>query len=115
MALTMRLTGRFPNISVFKHRYVPEAMIGISKNWMVHVSSTLSDYYFPNLQLESGKIYGKYRFLSNDNVHKHFRMAAFGEMAYSNAPYLYDDANLDGDNSGLQAGLIATQLFSTYT
>ena len=111
-SVSMRFTGRFPTTSVFKHRYVPEAMIGISKNWMAHVSGTVSDYYYSNLQLESGKIYGKYRFLSNDDVHRHFRMAAFGEMAYSKAPYLYDDANLDGDNSGLQAGLIATQLIN---
>ena len=111
-SVALRLTGRFPNKPVFKHRYVPEAMIGISKNWMVHVSGTLSDYYSSNLKLESGRIYAKYRFLSNDDVHRHFRMAAFGEIAYSNAPYLYDDANLDGDNSGSQAGLIATQLIN---
>ena len=109
-SVALRLTGRFPNTSVFKHRYVPEAMIGISKNWMVHLSGTVSDYYSSNLQFESGRIYGKYRFISNDDVHRHFRMAAFGEMAYSKAPYLYDDANLDGDNSGFQIGLIATQL-----
>ncbi len=110
--MALRLTGRFPNTTVFKQRYVPEAMVGISKNWMMHLSGTMSDYYSHNLQLESGKFYGKYRFLSNDDVHQHFRMAAFGEIAFSKAPYLYDDANLDGDNSGFQSGLIATQLIS---
>ena len=111
-ALAFRLTGRLPGTTVFKQRFVPEAMIGISKNWMVHLSGTVSDYYSGHLQLESGRVYAKYRFFSNDEIHQHFRLAAFGEMAYSKTPYFFDDANLDGDNSGFQTGLIATQLVS---
>src|SRR6185312_5944066 len=53
-----------------------------------------------------------YRFYSNDEVHRHFRMAAFAEASYSRNPFYYGDINLDGDNSGVQAGLIATQLLN---
>ena len=37
-------------------------------------------------------------------------MAAFAEGSYSRSPFYYGDINLDGDNSGVQAGIIATQL-----
>ncbi len=85
-------------------------MFGFSKHLMVHVSSTFSDFYWPSPRWESGKLYAKWRFYSNDDVHKHFRMAAFAEGAYSESPFTYGDINLDGDNSGVQGGLIATQL-----
>ncbi len=93
-----------------KQRYTPELMFGFSKQLMVHVSSSFSDFSDSKLRWESLKLYGKWRFYSNDEVHKHFRLAAFGEGAYSRNPFIYSDINLDGDNSGLQAGLIATQL-----
>ena len=108
----LKLTASFPKTPSFTNRYMPEAMIGINKYWMVHISGTLSDYYTRNLRLESGRLYAKYRFYSNDEIHKHFRMAAFGDVAFTRSPFVYDDANLEGDNSGPQAGLIATQLFN---
>lgn len=77
---------------------------------MLHVSTAFSDFYTAQLRWESVKTYAKYRFFSHDEVHSHFRLAAFAEAAYSRSPFLYGDINLDGDNSGLQAGMIATQL-----
>jgi hypothetical protein len=43
-------------------------------------------------------------------VHRHFRLAAFADGSYTRSPFLYGELNLDGDNSGIQGGLIATQL-----
>jgi hypothetical protein len=52
----------------------------------------------------------KYRFLSNDGMFSHFRMAAFIEGSLSRNKEMYDELSLEGDQSGIQAGLIATQL-----
>src|SRR5882757_7964601 len=58
-------------------RYMPEIMFGLNKNWMLHVSGTFSNMYTQQMQWESVKFYAKYRFFSNDDVHKHFRMAVY--------------------------------------
>lgn len=94
----------------YKQRYSPEIMFGIDKHWMLHVGSSFSDFYTAQLRWESVKTYVKYRFYSDDDIHKHFRMAAFAQTSYSRSPFYYGDINLDGDNSGVQAGIIATQL-----
>jgi hypothetical protein len=67
-------------------------------------------YSYPVTRWESVNVYAKYRFLSKDDVHAHFRMAAFLEGSVSRNEMFYDELSLDGDQSGLQAGLIATQL-----
>lgn len=94
----------------YLQRYTPEVMFGLSRQWMLHVSSSVSDFYTPQVRWEAAKVYAKYRFYSADEVHRHFRVAAFAEAAYSRSPFVYGDINLDGDNSGVQAGIIATQL-----
>lgn len=107
-----KFSAKYPatNNGRFTQRYLPEVMFGVNKNVMVHVVGAVSNYYNKNMEVDGGKLYVKYRFYSNDEVHKHFRMAAFGDVGFSKHPYTYMDANLDGDNDGLQAGLIATQL-----
>lgn len=91
-------------------RYAPELMLGLNRKWMVHVAATASNTHGKAFSGESVRLYTKYRFLSNDDVHRHFRMAAFALGSYSrNAPE-YNELNLMGDQSGIQAGLIATQL-----
>jgi len=122
-SLAAKFTYRVPVSrvnNVFRQRYTPEVMFGLNRNWMLHISSSFSDFYTPQLRWESVKTYAKYRFYSNDEVHRHFRMAAFAEASYArdrtagsmvfHGPLYYGDINLDGDNRGLQAGLIATQL-----
>lgn len=112
-SISFKGTARYPNSkynNYFKQRYVPEVMFGLSKNWMLHVSGGFSDYYSQKVRPESIKGYLKWRFLSNDGVHRHFRMAAFLEMARSRNEFLYDEFSLDGDLSGMQTGIIATQL-----
>src|SRR4051812_11228675 len=103
----LKLTGLYPAGSSFKQRYKPEIMVGFNKNWMLHLSSTFSNYYSANTRYESGKAYVKYRFYSNDDVHRHFRMAAFADVALTRSPYLYDETSLDGDNDGAQVGIVA--------
>ena len=93
-------------------RYTPEVMFGLSKKWMVHAAFTFSNMYESFYYYESARVYAKYRFLSNDDVHKHFRMAAFATAAYSRNHLQHNELNLMGDHSGIQAGLIATQLWN---
>ncbi|HJS56453.1 MAG TPA: hypothetical protein VJ765_17995, partial [Chitinophagaceae bacterium] len=93
-------------------RYSPEIMFGLSKKWMIHGALTFSNMYETFFYYESARIYAKYRFLSNDDVHKHFRMAAFATAAYSRNHLQHNELNLMGDHSGIQTGLIATQLWN---
>lgn len=55
-------------------------------------------------------LYAKYRFLSIDGEHRHFRMAAYGE--WSNVKVAHDETepNLLDDTKGYGGGLIATYL-----
>lgn len=112
-SLSAKLTGKFVkglHSNRTEQRIMPEIMLGLSKKWMVHLSATFSDMYSSNIRWESAKLYAKYRFLSKDDVHSHFRMAAFGEIAHSVNPVFYDELNLTGDQSGVSGGIVATQL-----
>jgi hypothetical protein len=114
-SIAAKFSARFPDSKLnnyFKQRYMPELMFGVNKNLMVHVSGTFSDFYTNRVKWESVKTYAKWRFYSKDKVHQHFRLAAFIEGAVTNNPFLYDELNLDGDNDGVQGGLIATQLLN---
>jgi hypothetical protein len=91
-------------------RHTTELMFGMNKNLMIHTAASFSNMYSSSLRWESAKLYAKYRFFSNDGLYKHFRMAAFGEASYSRNQPFYDELSLEGDQSGIQAGLIATQL-----
>lgn len=94
-----------------EQRHTPEIMFGLNKNWMVHVAGSFSDMYTTRLRWESVRLYAKYRFLSLDDVHQHFRMAAFAEVAHSVNPAFYEEVSLNGDQSGVLAGIVATQLW----
>jgi hypothetical protein len=87
-------------------------MFGLSKQWMVHGAITFSNMYGSSLYYESARLYAKYRFFSRDDVHKHFRMAAFVMGAYSRNNLQHNELNLLGDHNGVQAGIIATQLWN---
>lgn len=113
-SISAKLTGHFvtsDNIyGRFSQRYMPEIMFGLSKKWMVHLYGTAANMHTDNFKIESGGLYVKYRFLSHDDVHRHFRMAIFGDVSKTNAPFHYDEISLMGDKGGVDAGLIATQL-----
>lgn len=94
-------------------RYMPEVMFGLSKKWMVHAGANFSNMHQQSMIWEGARLYGKYRFYSNDDVHKHFRMAVFGTAAYSRNHLDHNEINLMmGEQSGLQGGVIATQLWN---
>ncbi len=95
-------------------RIVPEVMFGFNKNFMLHVAAPFSNMYTGKTRWEAAYVYGKYRFLSKDEVHQHFRMAAFGELGYSRNPYFFDEISLQGERNGAQLGLIATQLVNKF-
>lgn len=107
---TNLITGQAP-YNRFMQRYTPEIMLGLNKNWMVHAGATFADMHTDNFRWESVYLYGKYRFFSSDDLHAHFRMAVFGEAAYSRSPFHFDELSFQGDKSGVQLGLIATQLW----
>jgi hypothetical protein len=95
-------------------RYIPEVMFGGNKKWMLRVGTTFGDMHTSNFAWESVYLYSKYRFLSNDEIHKHFRMAAFAEAAYTRSPFHTDEVTIGGDKSGVQLGIIATQLWHKF-
>ena len=108
-SLGIRITDMGMPNNDFRNRFTPEIMFGFSKNLMVHTQG-----FFSNLdgsyKFEGGSIYAKYRFYTNDQIQTHFRMAAFGRVSGSRRGTFSRDINLTGDNSGLQGGLIFTQL-----
>jgi hypothetical protein len=117
-SVSAKLTGHFVSkdkiYGRFSQRYMPEIMFGISKKIMAHVSVTFADMHTHNFRFESVSLYAKYRFLSNDDIHKHFRMAVFADVSHTRIPFHYDEITLMGDKSGIEAGIIATQLWHRF-
>jgi hypothetical protein len=91
-------------------RHATEIMLGANKNLMIHGAATYGALNNTPFGLESVRAYGKYRFFSADGMYSHFRMAAFAEIAHSNTKPMYQEINLQGDQSGDQVGLVFTQL-----
>lgn len=112
--LSANYIGRQDPYNRFMQRYTPEVMLGISKKLMLHLGTTFADMHTENFRWESIYLYTKYRFLSKDELHSHFRMAGFAEGAYSRSPFHFDELSLQGDKSGLQFGVIATQLWHKF-
>lgn len=118
------------------YRIEPEIMFGVSKKTMVHIAAYGSNMFQNKFRFEGASLYGKYRFFSQDEVHEHFRMAAFAKFSLIKNPevlitthqHLFPDGNggvvaheeelhvqsneidIDGNNSGASAGIVATQL-----
>jgi hypothetical protein len=115
-SISAKLTGQFildrNYASQSRQRYKPEVMFGANRKWMLHASATFSDMYSPGLRFESVAAYAKYRFLSHDDIHKHFRMAAFADISFTRSEFIYNELSLTGDKSGVELGLIATQLWN---
>jgi hypothetical protein len=122
------------------YRIEPELMFGVNKNLMVHINGYASNMFQSNLKIEGASLYAKYRFFSKDDVHSHFRLAAYGKIAAVNNPttlttsalHAVDDGNggvayhdlihttinyeidIDGTNSGIATGIIATKLVNKF-
>jgi hypothetical protein len=114
--ISLKLTDHFvtrDNIyGRFSHRVMPQVLVGISKKFQVSLSGTIANMHTPDFRYESINLYAKYRFLSKDGIHKHFRMAVFAEGSATRAPFHYDEITLMGDKDGIRAGVIATQLWN---
>lgn len=113
-SLSIKNTSMFEkgvHFSHVLHRHMPEVMLGLNKKWMIHVGVPFSNMHGEDFIWEGARFYAKYRFISVDEVHKHFRMAAFGAANYSRNHLDHNEINFMGDQSGVQAGLIATQLW----
>ena len=93
------------------YHLVPEIMLGVSKKIMIHLDAFLSNRN-GGFITEGGSIYGKYRFYSMDEVHKHFRMAAYARYSFNNSDIHQTAIDLYGHNSGFETGIIATQLIN---
>lgn len=117
-SLSVKLSSHFiPRDRVydrFTHRLMPQVFFGLSKKLQLSVSGTLANMHTPNFRTESANLYLKYRFLSNDQLHKHFRMAVFAEASATRAPFHFDEITLMGDKDGIEAGVIATQLWHKF-
>jgi hypothetical protein len=116
-SLSAKLTGmymRSVHDDKVKQRYIPEVMLGLNRKWMVHGALMFSDMHEGRFIFEGARVYAKYRFLSIDEVHRHFRMAAFAEAATSRNHLDHNDINLSGDQGGVQGGIIATQLINRW-
>lgn len=124
-SIGLRLTSELMSGTDERLRTIPEIMAGLAKNLMVHSSLYISDVHQKSQKLEGFGFYAKYRFLSTDSLQRHFRLAAFARYSSVNNPtytnermvnstntvrQVLDEINLEGDNSGILGGLIATQL-----
>ncbi len=104
--------------SVLKEKYepgnnyhiMPEVMWGVSKKLMLHTAIFISNRNKSKLETEGGTLYAKYRFYSTDDVHKHFRAAAYGRVSVNNSDIHQEEINTMGHNSGYETGVVATQL-----
>jgi hypothetical protein len=108
-SLGLRLTNEGILNGGKMNRTIPEVMLSFNRKLMLHAQGFLSDMD-GNYRLEGGSVYAKYRFFSLDGSQRHLRAAAFGRLSTSRRPVYTEDINLEGDNSGVQTGIVVTQL-----
>jgi hypothetical protein len=94
----------------FTFRNGLQLIAGLSGRWTMKVGGSWGNMMTYAVKPESIGFYSRYRFLYNDDVHRHFRLAAYVEGAYTAAPFDHDEVSLMGDKSGVEAGIIATRL-----
>ena len=96
----------------FTYRVMPQVMAGITKNVQVRLTATAANMHTESFKGESVGLGVKYRFLSSDGIHKHLRMAAYVDGSLTRDLFhYYDEISLMGDKTGIEAGLIVTQLW----
>lgn len=94
---------------VVNYHLIPELMWGINKYLMVHAEGFASNRG-NGMSLEGGAFYAKYRIMSTDRLYHHFRMALFGRAAINNGEIHQEEIETNGHNTGIEGGIIATQL-----
>ena len=95
--------------SGYNFHVMPEVMFGINRNLMLHTTAFVSNRN-NSLVTEGGSLYAKYRFLSIDDLHSHFRMALFGRYSLNNSDIHQEEIETMGHNSGYEFGFVATKL-----
>jgi hypothetical protein len=95
----------------YNYHIMPEVMWGVNKKLMLHVASFISNRN-GNLFGEGGSLYAKYRFYSADDIHEHFRLAAFMRNSINRADIHQEEINTMGHNTGFEVGTIATKLIN---
>lgn len=94
------------------YHLMPELMWGVSAKWMMHLQSFHSNRNDGGLKTEGGSAYAKYRLLSSDDLHKHFRLAVYGRYSINKADIHQQEIETMGHNTGYEGGLVATQLIN---
>jgi hypothetical protein len=92
------------------YHIMPEIMWGPSAKWMFHLQGFLSNRTTGGLKTEGGSVYAKYRILSNDDLHTHFRLAIYGRYSINNADIHQEEIETMGHNTGYEGGVVATKL-----
>ncbi|MCP9750031.1 hypothetical protein [Ferruginibacter sp. HRS2-29] len=113
-SIGIRVANNFMRVSPtdqYQYRLVPEIMVGVSKKLMLHAETFFSNQ-LNIFRFNGAALYGKYRFYSEDEVHSHFRMAAYGRIAVNNSIVASPAVDLNGQNSGYEAGVVATKLIN---
>ena len=111
-SLGFRLTNNFmqqTNTQQYRFATAPEIMVGISKTLMLKANAVFTNMD-GNMKLNGGSLYAKYRFFSNDEVHSHLRIAAYMRGSVNNLHIHQPAIDIMMMNSGVETGLVATQL-----
>ena len=95
----------------YNYHLMPEITYGINKNLMIRGSAFVSTRS-NKLYTEGGGLMVKYRFLSEDEIHSHFRMAAFARYSFNRADIHQEQIEILGHNTGFESGIIATKLIN---
>ena len=114
-SIGIRLMNSFMGNSdkTINYHVMPEVMVGVNKKLMLHGQSFLSNRN-NGLVAEGASFYAKYRWLTVEDVHRHFRMASFGRHSFNNSDIHQDEIETVGHNTGYELGMIATQLIHKY-
>jgi hypothetical protein len=93
----------------YNYHLMPEVTYGFSKKLMLRGSAFISTRS-NRLYTEGGGLMLKYRFFSEDDIHSHFRMAAYARYNFNRADIHQEQIETLGHNTGFETGIIATKL-----
>ena len=100
----------YENNGTLNYHLMPELMWGVNHKLMLHLQSFHSNRVGGGLKSEGASLYAKYRVFSTDDMHSHFRLAAYGRYSKNNADIHQEEVETMGHNTGYELGLVATQL-----
>ncbi len=97
--------------------FTPSIAYGLSKKLMVSGSFQFSNKSYeqdtvPNLGFNGFKLYSKLRILTTDKQKYHTRLSSFIKYSYHENKFMKDNLDLDLQDTGLEFGLIGTQLIN---